>query len=52
VGIAGEEHFEVVSGLSAGDSIIAGPYQTVRDLRDSTAVRALPSTGDDGGSRP
>jgi HlyD family secretion protein len=52
VGIAGEEHFEVVSGLSAGDSIVAGPYQTVRDLRDSTAVRALPRSGDDGGRGP
>lgn len=40
VGIAGEEHFEVLSGLSEGDSIVAGPYQTIRDLNDSTAVRA------------
>ena len=39
IGIAGEEHFEVVEGLSEGDSIVAGPYQTVRDLGDSTAVR-------------
>jgi HlyD family secretion protein len=51
-GIAGEEHFEVVSGLSRGDSIIAGPYQTIRDLRDSTAVRALPRDVDNGGRRP
>jgi HlyD family secretion protein len=39
VGIAGEEHFEVLDGLSAGDTIVAGPYQTIRDLGDSTAVR-------------
>jgi HlyD family secretion protein len=52
VGIAGEEHFEVVTGLSSGDSIVAGPYQPVRDLRDSTAVRALPTTADDGSRRP
>jgi len=38
VGIAGEEHFEVLNGLSAGDTIVAGPYQTIRDLDDSTAV--------------
>lgn len=38
VGIAGEEHFEVLDGLSAGDTIVAGPYQTIRDLDDSTAV--------------
>jgi HlyD family secretion protein len=39
VGIAGEEHFEVLEGLALGDSIVAGPYQTIRDLRDSTRVR-------------
>jgi HlyD family secretion protein len=39
-GIAGEEYFEVVEGLSVGDSIVAGPYQTIRTLRDSTTVRA------------
>lgn len=41
VGIAGEEYFEVLSGLAEGDTIVAGPYQTVRDLKDSTRVRAL-----------
>ncbi len=45
VGIAGEEHFEVIEGLSGGDTIVAGPYQTIRDLSDSSAVRA---TGDSG----
>jgi len=40
VGIAGEEYFEVLEGLAAGDSIVAGPYQTIRDMRDSTAVKA------------
>jgi HlyD family secretion protein len=39
VGIAGEEHFEVIEGLSLGDTIVAGPYQTIRDLRDSSRVR-------------
>ena len=39
VGIAGEEHFEVVEGLKVGDSIVAGPYQAIRDMRDSTKVR-------------
>lgn len=39
VGIAGEEHFEVLSGLSAGDSIVAGPYQSIRDMKDSTRVK-------------
>jgi HlyD family secretion protein len=39
VGIAGEEHFEVLSGVQAGDTVVAGPYQVIRDLKDSTRVR-------------
>ncbi len=50
VGIAGEEHFEVVSGLVEGDSIVAGPYQTIRDLADSTAVRSTEES-QNGGTR-
>lgn len=51
VGIAGEEHFEVLEGIALGDSIVAGPYQAIRDLKDSTRVRPMgvtPTTG--GGS--
>jgi HlyD family secretion protein len=44
VGIAGEEHFEVLEGLSHGDTIVAGPYQTIRDLSDSTRVDAMPGS--------
>lgn len=44
VGIAGEEYFEVLDGLRVGDSIVAGPYQTVRDLKDSTRVRPTRAT--------
>ena len=40
VGIAGDEHFEVLDGLKAGDTVVAGPYQSVRDMKDSTKVRA------------
>jgi HlyD family secretion protein len=39
VGIAGEEHFEVIDGLQAGDTVVAGPYQAIRDMKDSTKVR-------------
>ena len=39
VGIAGEEHFEVLDGLKTGDTVVAGPYQAVRDLKDSARVR-------------
>ncbi len=39
VGIAGDEYFEVLEGLAVGDSIVSGPYQAVRDMKDSTRVR-------------
>lgn len=47
VGIAGEEHFQVLSGLQEGDSIVAGPYQAIRDLSDSTKVRQSKSEKND-----
>ena len=47
VGIAGEEHFQVMSGLQEGDSIVAGPYQVIRDLSDSTKVRQTQRDGND-----
>jgi len=46
VGIAGDEHFEVLDGLKAGDTVVAGPYQAVRDLKDSTRVRAAKDVKD------
>jgi len=45
VGIAGEEYFEVLEGLTESDSIVAGPYQVIRDLKDGDQVRALPERG-------
>jgi HlyD family secretion protein len=39
VGIAGEKHFEVLSGLKEGDKIVAGTYQAIRDLKDGALVR-------------
>ncbi len=50
VGIAGEEYFEVVDGLTEGDSIVAGPYQTIRDLRDGAKVRAAEERDDQSGA--
>jgi len=40
VGIAGEKHFEVLTGLQEGDSIVAGTYQAIRGLKDGTLVRS------------
>lgn len=39
VGIAGGEYFEVLAGLEEGDSVVAGPYETVRGLEDGQEVR-------------
>jgi HlyD family secretion protein len=39
VGIAGERHFEVLSGLREGERIVAGTYQAIRSLRDGMLVR-------------
>ncbi len=41
VGIAGEKHFEVLSGLTAGDRIVAGTYQAIRELKDGALVREM-----------
>lgn len=43
IGIAGDEFFEVLSGVQRGDSIVAGPYQVVRDMKDSARVRPAPA---------
>src|SRR5687768_14191335 len=43
VGIAGEKHFEVISGLKDGDKIVAGTYQAIRELKDGALVRAAPT---------
>jgi HlyD family secretion protein len=39
VGIAGEKHFEVLSGLKKGDRIVAGTYQAIRELKDGALIR-------------
>ncbi len=38
-GIAGLEYFEVLSGLAQGDTVVAGPYQRIRELKDGDAVK-------------
>jgi hypothetical protein len=32
VGITGDNYFEVLAGLSAGDTVVAGSYQAIREL--------------------
>src|SRR6266536_2342408 len=46
VGIAGDEYFEVTDGLRPGETIVAGPYQAIRDLKDGAHVRAMKQSAD------
>lgn len=39
LGITGREYFEVVSGVSPGDSVVAGPFRAIQELEDGTPVR-------------
>lgn len=41
VGIPGEEYFEVLSGLNEGETVVAGSYQAIRSLHDSTTVKEI-----------
>lgn len=42
VGIAGEKYFEVLDGLKAGERIVGGTYQAIRELKDAQLVREQP----------
>ena len=43
IGISGAEYFEVVAGLAEGDTVVAGPYEVVRELQHEQEVRVMPS---------
>ena len=51
VGIAGEKHFEVINGLQSGERIVAGTYQAIRDLKDSTLVRTAATDSTKAGAK-
>jgi HlyD family secretion protein len=50
VGIAGDEYFEVLGGVREGQTIVAGPYQAIRDLKNDAKVR--PSASGSGRGAP
>ena len=39
VGIAGDRYFEVLTGLTAGERIVGGTYQAIRELKDGALVK-------------
>src|ERR671911_258809 len=44
VGVAGDEYFEVLDGIREGETIVAGTYQAIRDLKDGDKVRQADTT--------
>jgi HlyD family secretion protein len=44
VGIAGQEYFEVLTGVTEQDTVVAGPYEVIRTLEDGKSVRPMPTT--------
>ncbi len=39
VGIAGQSHFVVLSGLAEGDQVVSGPFKIIGEIRDGQAVK-------------
>jgi HlyD family secretion protein len=48
LGLTGQDYFQVTSGLSVGDMVISGPFQSIQSLQDGDAVRlpTPPSSSD------
>ena len=44
VGIAGQEYFEVITGVTEQDTVVAGPYEVIRTLESGKSVRPMPTT--------
>ena len=42
MGIAGDTYFEVKAGLKPGDEVVTGPYNSVRNMTEGTAVKVEP----------
>ncbi|MYH10558.1 MAG: efflux RND transporter periplasmic adaptor subunit [Gemmatimonadales bacterium] len=39
IGIAGENYFEVVSGIDVGTTVVSGSFQAIRELGDGSRIR-------------
>jgi len=46
-GISDETHVELTSGLKAGETVVTGPYRTLRDLKDGDAVQVSETSEDE-----
>lgn len=45
MGIAGDTYFEVLSGLKAGDEVVTGPFNSVRNIAEGDPVRVENNQG-------
>lgn len=50
-GISDETHVELRSGVKPGETVVTGPYRTLRDLQDGAAVYVGKEAGKDGQDR-
>ena len=50
-GITGREHFEIIDGLTAKDTVVAGPYEAIRSLEDDKVLRPLSAEKDAKGKK-
>ena len=48
-GITGREHFEIVSGLTVKDTVVAGPYEAIRSLEDGKVLKPMADASADKG---
>ncbi|MCK4549662.1 MAG: efflux RND transporter periplasmic adaptor subunit [Candidatus Krumholzibacteria bacterium] len=39
IGVAGQTHFEILSGLEEGDKVVSGNFRAIRDLKDGQRVK-------------
>jgi HlyD family secretion protein len=39
VGVAGSEHFQIVRGLSEGETVVSGPFKAINGLKDGDPVK-------------
>jgi len=45
IGIAGEEDFEILSGLTEGQTVVTGPFRILRQLKDGAQVEKMGKKG-------
>jgi HlyD family secretion protein len=51
LGITGEDDFEVLSGLTADQTIVTGPFRILRNLKDGAAVEVIGGKDKEGKGR-